>query len=359
MESDLTKRRPSLVPDSFPCFPPGWTPTIPAVEEDDIDDENNYSRRVLPYLPTITSYDTKPHMTIKKFQLNNHSSSMAHTYGICVLNTEAEEIIACDHYNNRLLMFDSTTDGRLLESFRGDIATPECVTTRPNHPQQIYITKAHSISLYDLEKKQFIQKLGIEESGHANNRFNLPGGIVVDPENGEIYMCDTWNHRICVFSPDFRYVNRRWYLTRWEQPQHKIKPNSIAINANNQCVVTCDDAPNYRGAVYVFDKMGYIKKIYDQEPHKKPPNVQTKLNVPHGILLDDEGNWLTLCYSDSESCWVERRCKQQQPEHEMITYAQNKQLKGPSALAIKRDQTLIVGDRDDSSIYFFKQITKS
>jgi hypothetical protein len=173
----------------------------------------------------------------------------------------------------------------------------------------------------------------------------------------EIYMCDTWNHRICVFSPDFRYVNRRWYLTRWQQTFHKVKPNFIAINANNECIVTCDDAPNYRGAVYVFDKMGYIQKIYDQESRNKPPNVEAKLNVPHGILLDDEGNWLTLCYSDSESCWVERRAKSDEDEdRELIKYWKNKDFHGPSALAIKRDQTLVVGDRDDSMISLFKQI---
>jgi 6-phosphogluconolactonase (cycloisomerase 2 family) len=171
-------------------------------------------------------------------------------------------------------------------------------------------------------------------------------------------MCDTWNHRICVFSPDFRYVNRRWYLTRWQQTQHKVKPNFLAINENNQCVVTCDDAPNYRGAVYVFDKMGYIQKIYDHESRNKSPNVEAKLNVPHGILLDDEGNWLTLCYSDSESCWVQRRSQHhdQTEEDELITYWKNKNLIGPSALAIKRDRTLIVGDRDDNSIYCYKQI---
>jgi len=172
-------------------------------------------------------------------------------------------------------------------------------------------------------------------------------------------MCDTWNHRICVFSPDFRFVNRRWYLTRWQQAHHKIKPNFIAINTNNQCVVTCDDAPHYRGAVYVFDKMGYIQKIYDQESRNKPPNVEAKLNVPHGILLDDEGNWLTLCYSDSESCWVQRRFhahEQNEDDDELITYWKNKHLVGPSALAIKRDQTLVVGDRDDNAIYFFKPI---
>lgn len=168
----------------------------------------------------------------------------------------------------------------------------------------------------------------------------------------EIYMCDTWNHRVCVFSPDFRYVNRRWYLTRWEQPQYKVKPNSLAINGNNRCVVTCDDAPTYRGAVYVFDKMGYIQKIYDHESRRKPPNVEAKLNVPHGVLLDDESNWLTACYSDSESCWVESRAHDD--GHEQIAYGRNKLLQGPSALAITRDQTLIVGDRDESAIYFFK-----
>ncbi|CAF1513039.1 unnamed protein product [Rotaria sordida] len=189
MESDLTKRRPSLIPGCLPGLPSGWTPIIDSVPENSNDDEDHYKKSFTPsglsYLPSITSYETKPYLKIKKFQLNNHPiMSMAHTHGICVLNTEAEEIIACDHYNNRLLMFDSNTDGRLLDIFRGDMATPECVTPRPHYQQQIYITKAHSISLYDLEKKHVIQKLGSEESGHANNRFKSPCGIVVDPANG-------------------------------------------------------------------------------------------------------------------------------------------------------------------------------
>jgi hypothetical protein len=164
----------------------------------------------------------------------------------------------------------------------------------------------------------------------------------------EIYMCDTWNHRICVFSPDFRYVNRRWYLTRWQQTQYKVKPNFLAINANNQCVVTCDDAPNYRGAVYAFDKMGYIQKIYDHQP-RAASDVEAKLHVPHG-------NWLTVCYSDLESRLVEQRTKTDpNQETEQITYWRCKDLKGASGLAIKRDQTLIIGDRDNNSICFFKQ----
>jgi hypothetical protein len=207
MESDLTKRRPSIIPGCLPGLPAGWTPSIGTVDEGSSDDEENdgvksYSS-TLSYLPPISNYEIKPYLTIKKFQFQKPSSgeittmSMAHTYGICVLNTEAEEIIACDHYNNRLLMFDSNTDGRILEIFRGDLATPECVTPRPHHRQQIYITKTHSISLYDLEKKMVIQKLGGEESGHANNRFNSPGGIAVDPANGSVDIYTSFSY---VFS---------------------------------------------------------------------------------------------------------------------------------------------------------------
>lgn len=192
MESELTKRRPSIIPGCLPGLPGGWTPSIGTLEEggSDEDDDNDLKKSMwsnaLTYLPPITEYETKPWLTIKKFRLPNQQtmSSMAHTHGICVLNTDDEEIIACDHYNNRLLMFDSNTDGRLLESFRGDLATPDNVCARPNYRQQVYVTKAHSISLYDLEKKKFIQKLGGEESGHANNRFSSPTGIAVDSDNG-------------------------------------------------------------------------------------------------------------------------------------------------------------------------------
>ncbi|CAF0771880.1 unnamed protein product [Adineta steineri] len=369
MESLLTKRRPSIVPGYLPDSSDTQTLSVGTANENKNTDvhpkfiSSSSSSSLVTSLPSITNYETKSYFTLKKFHYENASSgrasptpmSIAHTYGICVLNTDAEEIIVCDHYNNRLLMFDSNANGNLLQIFRGDLATPECVTPRPNYPQQIYVTKAHSLSLYDLEKKMVIQKLGTEESGHANNRFNSPSGIAVDPTNGEIYMCDTWNHRICVFSPDFRYVNRRWYLTRYQQTQHKVKPNFIAINGHNQCVVTCDDAPNYHGAVYLFDKMGYIQKIYDHEP-RNHVNVETTLHVPHGILLDEEGNWLTVCYSDPESRLVERRVKpHQNEEHELITYWCCKDLQGPSALAMKRDHTLIIGDRDENSLHFFKQ----
>ena len=195
MESNLTKRRPSLIPGCSPNLSLGWSPSFDAVEEDSNDDEENEHVNQkfssdLPFLPAISNYDMKPHLKIKKFQYQNASTgqtvstSMAHTHGICVLNTEEEQVIACDYYNNRLLMFDSNTDGRLLEIFRGDLTTPECVAPRPNHPKQIYISKAHSISLYDLEKKTFIHKLGNDTSGHANNRFNSPGGLAIDSDNG-------------------------------------------------------------------------------------------------------------------------------------------------------------------------------
>ncbi len=98
--------------------------------------------------------------------------------------------------------------------------------------------------------------------------------------------------------------------------------------------------------------MGYIQKIFDHDS-RKFPNVEAKLNVPHGILLDDEGNWLTVCYSDLDSRVVEKRTSSN--EHDVITYWRCKELKGPSGLAMKRDQTLIIGNRDDNSLYFFKQ----
>ena len=107
--------------------------------------------------------------------------------------------------------------------------------------------------------------------------------------------------------------------------------------------------------MYVFDKMGYIQKIYDHESRQHSQNVEAKLNVPHGVLLDDGGNWLTVCYSDSESHAVESRTPTEASEgHEPITYWRCKDLTGPSALAIKRDQTLIIGDRDDNTISFFR-----
>ena len=203
MESDLTKRRPSLIPGCLPGVPAGWTPMFGSLgEKEEEDAESPHSSASLSFLPPIDSYPTKPFLTIKKFRRANDQTtlSMAHTHGVCVLNTEEEEILACDHYNNRLLLFDSATDGRLLEVFRGDLATPECVVARPFYRQQVYLTKAHSLSLYDLEKKTCIQKLGTEEQGHANNRFNSPTGLAVDANNGSVSFSKVNGKTFLLFS---------------------------------------------------------------------------------------------------------------------------------------------------------------
>lgn len=195
MESSLTKRRPSLIPGSSDEPTLLWSPSFDTVFEDSSDDETNETAKrrksdIIDYLPSITEYEKNPSLIIKKFQYKNPSTgqttntSMAHTHGLCILNTEEEQIIACDHFNNRLLMFDSINDGQLLEMFRGELSTPECVAARPHYRQQIYVTKAHSLALYDLEKKVFIRTLGNDTDGHANNRFHSPGGVTVDPENG-------------------------------------------------------------------------------------------------------------------------------------------------------------------------------
>ena len=76
MESELTKRRPSIVQGSLPGLPLGWSPSIETVEEDDSDfDENdeirNHSSPLISSLPSITTYENKPYLTIKKFQYQN------------------------------------------------------------------------------------------------------------------------------------------------------------------------------------------------------------------------------------------------------------------------------------------------
>ena len=113
----------------------------------------------------------------------------------------------------------------------------------------------------------------------APGTFNEPWGMAVDP-SGNIYVADTWNHRIQKFDPSGKF------LLEWgtpglssDGPDRFWGPRAVAVGKDGRVYVT--DTGNKR--VAVFDGNGKFLLQFDQEG-------DAALDEPVGLAIGPDGN---------------------------------------------------------------------
>jgi tripartite motif-containing protein 71 len=95
------------------------------------------------------------------------------------------------------------------------------------------------------------------EFGIAETELSLPSGIAIDPSSGNVYVADTGNNRIQVFSNDGTYVSK-WGEYREVSRNGTLKfPQRIALDEQGNVYVA--DTGNNR--IQVFSNNGtYVSK---------------------------------------------------------------------------------------------------
>lgn len=81
--------------------------------------------------------------------------------------------------------------------------------------------------------------------------FNEPWGIALGPD-GDVYVADTWNHRIQKFSPEGEYLTSWGQFGQQEAPDAFWGPRDVAVDDQGHVYVT--DTGNKR--IAVFDQEG-------------------------------------------------------------------------------------------------------
>jgi sugar lactone lactonase YvrE len=110
--------------------------------------------------------------------------------------------------------------------------------------------------------------------------FNEPWGVAVGPD-GLVYVTDTWNHRVQVFTPEGKFL-RMWSEFLVDGVLDSFwGPRGIAVDAQSRVYVT--DTGKQR--VGVFDALGkYITQFGSRGM------VVGQLDEPVGIAVDPDGN---------------------------------------------------------------------
>ena len=135
-------------------------------------------------------------------------------------------------------------------------------------------TKSSSISLFRLDGT-FLRKIG--KSGSNEAEFLLPLGVTTDPDNGDVYVCDSGNNRIQVF-------NRNLVFKRTFGNGHLKRPRDININANGEIIVLDSSLV----CLHTFGKGG---KHFDQVVHSSKNTLElTGVREPQFFALDHQGN---------------------------------------------------------------------
>lgn len=117
-------------------------------------------------------------------------------------------------------------------------------------------------------------------AGAEPGTFNEPWGIAVSPE-GNVFVADTWNHRIQVFSPEGEFLTSWGHFGQRETPDAFWGPRDVAVDENGHVYVA--DTGNKR--IVVFDTEGVFITEFGEVGY-----ADGQFDEPSGLALDGDGN---------------------------------------------------------------------
>ena len=172
----------------------------------------------------------------------NIISGFNRPYGVVV--TKNEEIVIAEYGANCITILHK--EGKKVRSF-GTKGTKEGQFNEPcgvatSHDGFILVTDKHRLQKLTFEG-DCVKSVGSSKLGNGPLRFNSPMGITVHPTTGQIFIADTWNHRIQVLNNDLTYFHS--FGNYGSSPEQLHHPWDVTIDNegylyvadfNNNCI---------------------------------------------------------------------------------------------------------------------------
>lgn len=173
--------------------------------------------------------------------------------------------------------------------------------------------------------------LSVSSDGDAlEGTFNEPWGITVAPD-GNVYVADTWNHRIQKFSPEGTYITAWGKFGLPDVDNGYYGPRDVVVDHNGRVFVT--DTGNKRVSVHDSDG-SYLFQV------GSGGYLAGELDEPVGFDLDSNGN---LIIADT---WNLRVQAFNEIEPDIFAYQTEWAFEGWYGQSIENKPFLTVGPQD-------------
>ena len=159
-----------------------------------------------------------------------------------------------DPYIDRMVRLRPDQTLGLAGSAPGEFESPRGLAYAPDGT--IYIADSMNHRIQHLSPEGEVlhiwgQFASLDEGEAPGGTFNEPWGITIGP-NGDVYVADTWNHRIQHFTADGQFLNMFGTFGQAETLTAFYGPRSVAVDSQGRLFVS--DTGNKR--IVVFDSDG-------------------------------------------------------------------------------------------------------
>jgi len=165
--------------------------------------------------------------------------------------------------------------------------------------KSVYIVDMSNNRIQKFQKRDGTYLRTIELGG--NNQFNSPCHVAVEPgEDGHLYVADSWNHRVQVVTKDGAYVSTLIGNGRGGESDQLNGPHGVAVESGEEGRVFVADTSNHR--VQVFTKDGkHVHTIGGNGEGDRKDQLRFPIDVAISsvgeVYVSDSGNFRVQVFS--------------------------------------------------------------
>ena len=181
----------------------------------------------------------------QRVEVRGGSARVALALPIGVAVDAEDRLFVSDSFNHTITCF--TPEGKVLAQFgQEELGRPGGIAIdRERHRLYVADAKANRVAVFDAEKFAFERFIGSPSTPGAGEpgRFAAPTNVAVDAR-GNLYVTDTWNHRVQVFDRRGRFL--RAFGSHGTRPGNFVRPKGIAVDSEGHIYVVDAEFNNFQ-----------------------------------------------------------------------------------------------------------------